>query len=806
MGIFKSQKKATIQLKFGKMSTYLNEFEFINELNKDGSVGGELDYSKVLELNNQLKYDLRTSKVTWQEESYLEYDLEDFILIVDKIAKRVKLEEEDVYYSTLLLPRISFFVSNGTINLQKKDIPMLIEKYEEVMNSMISSKNMVEMETSLLNSENDRFQIAKNKNRIERLEFRINILREEINANRQKLEEYNVEQQTTEKEETTEMVVEPEQENVEEETTNIVEEVVSESDNSPNTEDLSKFETETQLTPPNNENNEEENNEEEISVTNNDTTESHSTNEYTSESTEGVKEEETISTETNEEKAFEQEVQNEDTSIVEDEIETKELEEEIVEAPTIDADSEDEEDVITETITPSIEVEEEPDEETHEDTEKNIPNTSSKYSFSSFIGLLNSKKKKVVLEKDTDSNVLILGGNFVNNKSVPITEIEPIKYANGIVIFKNKQKYYLGYEVDVKKKVYQNNDNDLIELNDCNETLYELMAGKDIEIEHIDNQLLSDYYKFINSLFANNLNNSKCKLSLNGLVDFKSSFNKLIAEKQIKNKIKKDIQCKAYRCCNDIAEMLFIYGHEEMNENELIHTLVSDVIDNNAIETVEKLKSLKELDIIDDSCKKDIEALVEKVLHINEVEPIQESYEKATANKEKEPKVSENNVVETDAKKLQQTTSYTVEPTPIKDVEVPVRDIRIKNVEFSRYDTSEYYVPDVSNIKYAIKKGTSHGAIEISRFSIDNQQYAVEQYVYLETYMKEIGIMYKDEPIFLVKYNNETGVSELKMSQSEKHRRHYDKGQIGELISLYEIKLLSMVNNFEKSLQNEMEH
>lgn len=370
---------------------------------------------------------------------------------------------------------------------------------------------------------------------------------------------------------------------------------------------------------------------------------------------------------------------------------------------------------------------------------------------------------------------------FVENDKESLTLVSECNNIKDICIFSNKKYYYIGFAKSYDGKKYDNNNYSLVKLNRFDEIDIEIFT-KPINEEMLNTiskenlvAKLSAYYQFVIWYYNKNIANSN--LNINDLIEFKKYYNEII--KSIYPTLESD-----YKLCIDILTnankkvlLLKLFGMYYENENEIIGDYINNELNNSN----------------DSKLNSDINNIMRMDVVLPELlETINNSYfeEKSENNKQNidttiyEPQKNEELFRKENTSYQPIFNSYLQENKLDKPLTMNEKIDNVNTINFS-------------NIKYIVKKQNINGLVDVSGYSFENVDVAINQYVFMEAFYKEIGIKYNDELIFIFGKNNNTK-SAMVLDERAKHINKWDKGVIGEIISYYENKLGKMIAEYER--------
>lgn len=374
----------------------------------------------------------------------------------------------------------------------------------------------------------------------------------------------------------------------------------------------------------------------------------------------------------------------------------------------------------------------------------------------SFLGIRKSKEKKAL-----DLNY---GQELIDKTKNSIKIISNCYCVNKLCLFNDGKSYFIGLANQYDGKKYNNSNGNLVKMSIFDETDIKIFTKPiDTEItDRLNSELLirklSSYYQFIIWFYNKNLSNTD--LSVNDLIDFKKYYNEII------NRIYPVIKTQYDNCTNILKEanalilLTKLFGTSYENENEMISNYINCKLHNDV--------------------NNELNANIDNILHQDIVSPeLQENIQNIKNGNYKN---------DTDAVK-----PYNTE---IQDVKIGITHKVDKPMSLAE-KVDNVNVINFNNVKYIVKKQNSNGLIDISGYSIENIDVAINQYVYMEAYYKEIGIKYNDELVFLYGKNNNTKSVSI-LDERAKHINKWDKGAIGEIISFYEDKLGKLIDEYER--------
>lgn len=369
------------------------------------------------------------------------------------------------------------------------------------------------------------------------------------------------------------------------------------------------------------------------------------------------------------------------------------------------------------------------------------------------------------IEKDKESLILVSKCNKLED----------------ISLFTDKKGYYVGFSKDFDGKKYNNSNCTLVKINKFDETDVEFFINPIDEkvLENISKEKLvsklSTYYQFIIWYYNKNIANSN--LNINDLIEFKKYYNELI--KTVYPIVEND-----YKVCTDLLInankkilLLKLFGIYYENENELIGEYINNEINNNNNSKINTdINNIMRIDIV----------LPEVIEFINNSLSNKKTKSNIDINSSKNIVIEDEDLTNnnTQYQSITNNYNYSQEPKITKPLTIAEKIDNVNVINFN-------------NIKYVVKKQNSTGLVDVSGYSIENIDVAINQYVYMEAYYKELGIKYNDELIFLFGKNNNTKSAPI-LDDRAKHINKWDRGVMGEIISYYENKLGKIIEDYER--------
>lgn len=106
------------------------------------------------------------------------------------------------------------------------------------------------------------------------------------------------------------------------------------------------------------------------------------------------------------------------------------------------------------------------------------------------------------------------------------------------------------------------------------------------------------------------------------------------------------------------------------------------------------------------------------------------------------------------------------------------------------------FFDEVRNMRLLLKKEDINGDMQIKAASLKHMSYLVKQFYIMLSYSKELGIDYKGQHIWLIRYDNERRAPIPAMSAYEKHVRRLDQGKTGMTVRYMEQKYQSLLEMY----------
>lgn len=108
----------------------------------------------------------------------------------------------------------------------------------------------------------------------------------------------------------------------------------------------------------------------------------------------------------------------------------------------------------------------------------------------------------------------------------------------------------------------------------------------------------------------------------------------------------------------------------------------------------------------------------------------------------------------------------------------------------------EEFFQEIRNMRMLLKKEDVNGDMEIKAASSGHMSYLVKQFYIMLSYSKELGMEYDGQQIWLFRYDSEQRKAVPAMTVFEKHIRHLDEGQTGNIVRYMEAKYRYLLEQY----------
>lgn len=240
---------------------------------------------------------------------------------------------------------------------------------------------------------------------------------------------------------------------------------------------------------------------------------------------------------------------------------------------------------------------------------------------------LSSRKEKEEIEEHLrdeerkSSSTMCQEIPFYENRLIAM-EIIPCKDFECFSLLKRKNNVYFGRTGNLKKNVYDNRDQSLIELTDFTEEFLQFMSvdllSDDYELHRFSEKEklgMRMYFNFVSRCFEEYIGKL---LTVAEYLDFKSYYNRLVRkEMDLDQKVRQDY----YRALPLAEEYMDLMASYNMVTSRNVEEVVDEIITEKASDELDDLKLIERHHIVDQAAGDEIRSLIEKIRDIHR-EPV----------------------------------------------------------------------------------------------------------------------------------------------------------------------------------------
>ena len=332
--------------------------------------------------------------------------------------------------------------------------------------------------------------------------------------------------------------------------------------------------------------------------------------------------------------------------------------------------------------------------------------------------------------------------------------VRDILYAPGRCIFMEKTGMFCyGLSDHVDGACYRNTDRSVCIL-DIDQDVYDLLTVRfDITLFGIlSPEKLAASRKIMQWVYEHNLGNGG-GLPLNQYMGYQSYYGKCVSDLLQHLEAEKRKRMRADLMAGEAADLAVLYGRVQDADRQFVkNTYREQILSQETGQLEEVLHDLTRTDVTEHALKERIQGLVRALTD-------------QTGDRMEEPLQAAGG-------------GYGV------DSPYPGADIRDKNIPMP----DGQFFQEIRNMRMLLKKEDVNGDMEIKAASSGHMSYLVKQFYIMLSYSKELGMEYEGQQIWLYRYDSEKRKAVPAMTMFEKHIRHLDEGQTGNIVRYMEAK------------------
>lgn len=382
-----------------------------------------------------------------------------------------------------------------------------------------------------------------------------------------------------------------------------------------------------------------------------------------------------------------------------------------------------------------------------------------------FLHHLLSKKESELKKQKEDGEKEDALFQAAGEKRIPYKGCRKILYAPGILSFLDKNgKLYIGAEPYRKGKVYENTKENayLYKGGEALEELFDLLTiTYDPLLMEAEERDFAKAYAAMEWVYGNYTSLTGEKLPLNSYMAYKTYYNQCVKTYMEHKRKERERHVKAAYLSDVISQYLLLFGKGEKEggtERLYLPQILTDQIlagDTGGLSQI--FEEIKKNDVVDEELKGQLAKLLCIAGDIDSFSFVQE----------KDKTVEE------------------ALPAPVQDF---CGDMVLKGTVIEKASP-----PEAKNVRLLLKKESVSGAYTVDSVSPANMSYIVKEFYITMSYVKELGIHYNGENIFLIRYDNEARRPMAAMNKYEKHMKRYDTGIIKDVVSFYENRYMKLL-------------
>jgi len=347
----------------------------------------------------------------------------------------------------------------------------------------------------------------------------------------------------------------------------------------------------------------------------------------------------------------------------------------------------------------------------------------------------------------------------VGEKRISCMERRKLLYLPELVLFQDKNgKKYLGAALNAGERAYANDDGSACLLTEQRQEFYDLLT---LEYDpHLfgdaDESMLAEGSHAMEWIYENYISLAGHKCPLRNYMEYKEYYSMCVKKYMQHIKKERERLGKAVMLSDEISRYIFLLGKGEGTPEQYRKMCIPLILNGSVSKITEKLKDIQKNDILDKELK---ERLHKLETYAGDIDSYPWGEEKKTVP-------------------IQENVSYAPVPAGLYG--------EMDGVFVNDTVVSHRINPEVKNARLLLKKESVSGTYSVDSVSPGNISYLVKEFYITMSYVKELGIAYNGENIFLIRYNNELKRPAAAMTKYEKHIKHYDRGTMGEVVSFYE--------------------
>lgn len=344
-----------------------------------------------------------------------------------------------------------------------------------------------------------------------------------------------------------------------------------------------------------------------------------------------------------------------------------------------------------------------------------------------------------------------------------VTEMFACKDIPEYSLLKRKNRIYFGLSANVKKGVYRNRDQSLLELTEATEDFIQYM-GEDLlsgeyELKPFtdeEKQSLQMYFGFISACFEKNIGNT---LTMQEYLQFKNYYNRLVA---VMHELEERFRRNHYRALKLAADYIFYMECYDLAYNDNKNAIVENIMSEQGRGYVADLEWILQHHVVNEKAKDLLQDLIKEIRIFTDGEILDEkkpAQEKEASSAEGKRKINR------------------MQEGKCNGDFFPAKTFN---------DMAAMSAEDLSYIQMKIQfQDEGHVIIDEALFSVSNLKKAVYDYLKRNAYIKKIGLHMNGKDVFLYSSKN-SSLSVAVLTDEMKRIKQLDTGIQGQLVAFYE--------------------